>query len=35
MSIDFLEILQRAITTVGAIGLLGFCLYLFVIRKGA
>ncbi|MCC2642945.1 MAG: hypothetical protein K0S45_3358 [Nitrospira sp.] len=35
MGIDILEVLQRAITTVGTIGLLGFCLYLFVIRKGA
>jgi len=35
MGIDFLEILQRAITTVGVIGLLGFCLYVLKTKKGA
>ena len=35
MNTDFIEILQRVITAVGAIGLLGFCLYLLNHRKGS
>ncbi len=35
MDTDFIEILQRAIAVIGAIGLLGFCLYLLNTRKGS
>jgi hypothetical protein len=33
MDTDFIEILQRGIAAVGAIGLLRFCLYLLNTRK--
>jgi hypothetical protein len=33
MDTDLIEILQRGIAAVGAIGLLGFCLYLLNTRK--
>jgi hypothetical protein len=35
MDTDFIESLQRGITAVGAVGLLGFCLYLLNHRKGS
>ncbi len=35
MDTDFLEIVQRAIAAVGALGLLSFCLYLLNHRKGS
>lgn len=35
MNTDLIEILQRAIAAVAAIGLLGFCLYLLNHRKGS
>ena len=35
MDTEFIEILQRGIAAVGAIGLLGFFLYLLKTRKGS